>query len=80
MTNPSINYWKFQVVYIFLTGISSSSIHFKKNSGPENVSCEINPQNGTTTTIFYIFCSNWFDENEIKDYSVYGFIFSSSFS
>jgi hypothetical protein len=75
LNNPSINYWKFEVIYLFSIGISSSSIYFKKNSPPENGTCSINPRNGTTTTLFYISCSNWFDENQIKDYSVYGFTF-----
>jgi hypothetical protein len=75
VTNPSINYWKFEVIYRFEMGISSSSINFKKNSPPSNGNCSINPLNGTTTTLFNISCSNWFDENGIKDYSFYGFIF-----
>ncbi len=66
-------------------GISSSSINFKKNSPPSNGSCSINPLNGTTTTVFTISCLNWFDENGIKDYSLYskrimiGFSFTPTF-
>ncbi|CAF1688849.1 unnamed protein product [Adineta ricciae] len=29
------------------------------------------PFNGTTNTLFTISCPNWFDENGIKDYSLY---------
>ncbi len=52
-------------------------MNFKKNSPPSNGNCSINPFNGTTTTLFNISCSNWFDENGIKDYSFYGFFFFS---
>jgi hypothetical protein len=77
VNNPLINYWKFEVIYLFSIGISSSSIYFKKNSPPSNGSCSIDPLNGTTRTLFNISCSNWFNENEIKDYSVYGLILFS---
>jgi len=77
MNNLSIIYWKFEVIYKFQMGISSSSIYFKKNSVPSNRNCSINPPNGTISTLFNIVCSNWFEENEIKDYSVFGvFLFS----
>ena len=33
----------------------------------------ISPSNGTTTTLFQISCPNWFDEDGIKDYSLYSF-------
>jgi len=36
-----------------------------------NVTCSIWPLNGTTTTSFQISCSNWFDEDGIKDFSLY---------
>jgi hypothetical protein len=35
--------------------------------------------NGTTTTLFTISCSNWFDEDNIKDYLVYCMKISSIF-
>ena len=77
MINPSINYFKFEVIYKFQIEIGSSSIYFKKNSPPSNGSCSIDPLNGTTTSLFNIFCSNWFDENGIKDYLLYSlFLFS----
>ncbi len=63
--NPSINYWKFQVQFILRKIVS---LYY------QNGSCSINSLNGTITTLFNISCSNWFDENEIKDYSFYLFI------
>jgi hypothetical protein len=46
------------------------------NSPPANGSCSITPSNGTTSTLFNIICSNWFDKDGIKDYSLYSIIFS----
>jgi hypothetical protein len=50
-------------------------VNFMINSPPSNGSCSIYPVNGTITTLFTITCSNWFDEDGIKDYS----LFSKSF-
>ena len=41
------------------------------NKRPENGSCEIDPENGTTSTLFTINCSRWDDSDKIKDYSFY---------
>lgn len=64
--------WQFEVVYTFQLETSSSSLNFIVNKPPMNGSCSINPHNGTTTSLFYISCSNWFDEDGIGDYSIYG--------
>jgi hypothetical protein len=45
------------------------------NEEPKNGSCLINPSNGTMLTSFTINCSNWFDRDEIKDFTFYGLIF-----
>ena len=71
--NSAIEYWRFEVLYQFQQGQSASSMYFKINQRPSNGSCSITPLNGTITTLFTIVCSNWSDENEIKDYSFYGF-------
>ena len=42
------------------------------NQPPRNGSCSIAPSNGTTSTLFTVLCPDWFDEDGIKDYSVYG--------
>ena len=69
--NPTINYWRFEVVYTFVSENSSSALNFVINQSPENGSCSINPLNGTSMTLFTISCSNWSDADGIKDYSLY---------
>lgn len=70
--NPQIKYWRFEVVYAFSSKNSTSALNFQINQPPENGFCSIEPQNGTTSTLFTIFCSNWTDENGIQSYSLYG--------
>jgi len=72
LQNSQIEYWRFEVIYSFISGTSSSAINFVINQPPNNGSCTINPLNGTTSTLFTISCLNWFDKNGIKDYSFYG--------
>ena len=71
--NPTVQFWKFEVVYSFRNETSTSALHFVLNQPPQNGSCSISPSNGTTTTLFLISCSNWSDEDGIKDYSLYSF-------
>jgi len=71
-SNPNFTYWRFEVVYSFISETSSSALNFVINQPPQNGSCSIDPLNGTTTTLFTITCSNWFDQDGIKDYSLYG--------
>ncbi|CAF0788844.1 unnamed protein product [Adineta steineri] len=71
LNNPQINLWRFQVIYEFTLQASSSALNFVINQPPVNGSCSISPYNGTTSTSFNISCSNWFDEDGIKDYSIY---------
>ena len=54
--NPTIQFWKFEVVYSFPNQTSTSALHFVLNQPPQNGSC-----------------SNWSDEDGIKDYSLYSF-------
>ena len=71
------SYWRFEVVYTFNNKPSLGALDFVMNQPPRSGSCSINPPNGTTITLFQITCSNWFDENGIKDYSFYGeYLFS----
>ena len=70
-TNPSITLWRFEVVYSFPSETSSSALNFLINQPPRNGSCSISPRNGTTLTLFSISCPSWFDEDEIKDYSLF---------
>ncbi|CAF0777082.1 unnamed protein product [Adineta steineri] len=71
LDNPTINFWRFEVVYTFITETSSSALNFVMNQSPTNGSCSINPQNGSTSTLFTISCPHWFDEDGIQDYSVF---------
>ncbi|UJR13335.1 hypothetical protein I4U23_000353 [Adineta vaga] len=71
LSNPQIDLWRFEVVYTFQNETSSSSLNFIINRPPSNGSCSINPLNGTTSSLFDISCSNWFDDDGIKDYIVY---------
>jgi len=78
MNNPQIKYWKFEVIYTFETANSSSSIHFYRNEPPSNGSCSITPLNGTTNTSFTVLCSDWLDDDGIKDYSIHCILLFSS--
>lgn len=78
LTNPSIKYWRFEVIYSLSTEISSSALDFLINQPPQNGNCSISPLNGTTSTLFTVSCSNWIDTDGIKDYSVYS-MFDSFF-
>ncbi|CAF4317797.1 unnamed protein product, partial [Adineta steineri] len=73
LDNSHVIYWRFEVVYRFQEGISSSAVDFMINPSPQNGSCSISSLNGTTSTLFSISCVNWFDENGIKDYTLYGY-------
>jgi hypothetical protein len=70
---PSTIYWRFEVIYSFLSEASSrSALNVQLNESPRNGSCSITPRQGTSNTLFNISCSSWFDEDGIKDYSIYG--------
>ena len=70
--------WRFEVVYTFASEQSSSALNFAINQPPQNGSCSINPLNGTTMTLFTISCPNWFDQDEIKSYSLYSLGFTTN--
>lgn len=72
LNNPLVVYWRFEVTYSFDSDSSHSALNFIINQPPQNGSCSISPQNGTTSTVFTIDCPNWFDEDQIGDYSLYG--------
>ena len=76
--NESISYWRFEATYTFASEKSSSALNFRVNQPPMNGSCSIDLSNGTTSSTFTIICSNWTDEDGIKDYGIYGqFVFRS---
>ena len=72
LTNPLLLYWRFEVVYTFDTGTSTSAVDFLINQPPYNGSCSIAPRNGTTSTAFTVSCIDWLDD--IEDYALYGTI------
>ena len=71
LTNPTISYWRFEVVYLLASGSSSSAMNFVINQPPSNGSCSISPLIGTTSTVFTVTCVNWQDADGVKDYSIY---------
>ncbi|UJR08873.1 hypothetical protein I4U23_013128 [Adineta vaga] len=74
---PSQN-WKFEVLYTFQSGQSSSAISILINQCPSNGTCSISPDKGTTTALFTVSCPNWFDNDGINDYSLYVWITDDS--
>ena len=72
LSNPTIEYWRFEVVYTLPSGSSSSSVSFLINQAPRNGTCSIAPLNGTTSTVFTVSCPNWVDSDGIQDYTIYG--------
>jgi len=64
-------HWKFEVIYQFEEMNSSSALNFEINPPPSNGSCEINPRNGSTNTLFNVTCSHWKIKENIKEYSLF---------
>jgi hypothetical protein len=74
--NDEIIYWRFEVIYSFQFEIIKKTFDIEINKVPTDGSCSISPSNGTTMTLFTINCSNWFDQDQIKDYTYYGLNFN----
>jgi hypothetical protein len=72
VNNSDIIYWRFEAFYSFDSQSTSSALNFRINEKPANGSCDIDPLNGTTSTMFTVNCSNWVDTDGIQEYSVYG--------
>ena len=70
LENPLVRYWRFEVVFSFVSETSSSALNFVVNQSPSNGSCSISPLQGTTSTLFTVACPGWFDEDGIKDYTL----------
>jgi len=71
LNNPEETIWRFEVVYTFENETSLSALNFKINPKPSNGTCSIYPNNGTTDTLFKITCIDWYNKDNIKDYSLY---------
>ena len=67
-----VTYWRFEVVYSFPSKTSTSALNFHINDPPSEGHCSIYPSSGDTRTLFTIGCYNWYDEQEIQDFSFYG--------
>ncbi len=52
---------------LFEVGIGLRTHDFLIILYPSNSDCSISSHNGTTRTLFNISCSNWLDENTVKD-------------
>src|SRR4051812_1727582 len=73
--NNEILYWRFEFIYLFeFETIINKRFDIKINQKRENGFCRIDPLNVTSETFFTINCSNWIDNDGIKDYSFYGII------
>jgi hypothetical protein len=57
-----------------LTQIATSSLIVYVNQPPVLGTCDIDPKNGTTSTLFSFSCSNWFqsDGSQVLSYVFYG--------
>ena len=69
--NPNENLWRFEVIYTFDNQTSLSALNFRINPAPSNGSCSIDQINGTIQTLFNITCLDWYNPDDIRDYSLY---------
>ena len=77
--HPSIIIWKIDLeVRISSRNVSGkSSMLFSVNFPPRFGNCTVNPENGTTQTLFGIKCGNWIDtEGSVFNFAFYSKIFS----
>jgi hypothetical protein len=75
---PSIIIWKIELeVRISSRNVSGkSSILFFVNFPPRQGYCAVNPDNGTTLTLFGFICSDWIDtEGSVSNFAFYGNFF-----
>ena len=72
----TFKYWKIELVSFSsdTNFTSSSSLLFYLNQPPVPGICKINPKNGTTSTLFTIYCYDWKDDDDggLVNYSFYG--------
>ena len=74
---PTQIIWKIQlnvdVVYLNQSNTGSTSMQIYVNFPPQPGICNINPTNGTTSTLFQLSCSGWTDAvGTVASYSFYG--------
>jgi hypothetical protein len=75
--HSSIIFWKIELeVLISSRNVNGkSSILFFVNFPPRFGNCTVNPENGSTKTLFGIICANWID----SEGSVFNFVFYGKF-
>lgn len=71
-TYSNVTKWHFHAFYLFNTEQAKGTITLNVNQPPRNGSCSMDPKNGTISTLFSVSCRNWYDDDDIKDYSIYG--------
>jgi hypothetical protein len=77
--HSSIIIWKIELeVHISSRNVSGkSSILFSVNFPPRFGDCTVNPENGTTKTLFGIKCANWIDtEGIVLNFAFYSKLIS----
>jgi hypothetical protein len=80
--HSSILIWKIELeVIISSRNVSGkSSILFSVNFPPRLGYCIVNPENGTTKTLFDINCMNWIEEGSVFNFAFYSkFIYFKKF-
>jgi hypothetical protein len=73
--HASIIIWKIDLeVHISIRNVSGkSAMLFSVNFPPRLGNCTVNPENGTTKTLFEIKCANWIDkEGKVLNFAFYG--------
>ena len=73
--HSSIIIWKIELEFhISSRNVSGkSSISFFINFPPQFGNCTVNPENGSTKTLFGIKCANWIDtEGRVFNFAFYG--------
>ena len=70
--HKEILYWRFEVIYFIESKNINQTFDIKMNESPQNGFCSIEPSNGTMNTSFTMTCSNWIDDDGVKDYICYG--------
>jgi hypothetical protein len=79
----TFKYWKIELVsFSFDKNLTtSSSLLFYVNQPPVPGMCNINPKNGTTSTLFTIYCTDWKDDDGgLVNYAFYGNFLKSFFN
>jgi len=74
---PSQFEWKFELNLLMGSSITTStSLLVYVNHPPKSGSCGIEPKNGTTSTLFNIYCDAWIDEvGRVAAFAFYGLNF-----